>query len=189
MDFNGKSFELPDFDRAYLECEEMFTEADDLIKELKITEAVEKLNKIVQRNPKFGKAYNHLGWIYENKYKNYARADDYYKLALQHAPEYHAIYLNYAYFLSNLSRFDELKKHLDKALNVTSVAKDTLYNEYANMYEMQSEPETAIDYYFKAAMISLDGDKIQRYKDAIERCKQKIELKNSMNEFGSNQFR
>ncbi|MBC7797806.1 MAG: hypothetical protein H7Z37_13115, partial [Pyrinomonadaceae bacterium] len=86
-------------------------------------------------------------------------------------------------------RFDELKTHLDRALNVTSVAKDTLYNEYATMYEMQSEPETAIDYYFKAAMASLDGDKIQRYKDGIERCKQKIELKNSMNEFGSNQFR
>ena len=104
------------FDRSYLECEEMFGKADELIKEGNIKTAVETLFKITQRNPQFGKAYNHLGWVYENKYKNYSKAEEFYQKALQFAPEYAAAYLNYTYFLSNLARYDELQTHLDKAL-------------------------------------------------------------------------
>jgi tetratricopeptide (TPR) repeat protein len=185
MDLNGfNNFQdSTNPDRAYLECEEMFAKADDLIKEGDIKGAVELLFKITQRNPQFGKAYNHLGWVYENKYKNYAKAEEFYKKALQYSPEYAAGYLNYTYFLSNLSRFGELKPHLDKALTVPSVAKETIYNEYAIMLEMQQQPQEAMDYYVKAAMTTLDGAKLEQYKSSVERCKQKIELKNSLSGF------
>jgi len=172
-------------DRGYLECEEMFAKADELIKEGDITGAVETLFKITQRNPQFGKAYNHLGWVYENKYKNYSKAEEFYKKALQYAPEYPASYLNYTYFLSNLSRYDELKHHLDKSLIIPSVAKETLYNEYAIMLEMQQKQQEAMDFYVKAAMTTLDSTKLTLYKESIERCKQKLELKNSLGEYYS----
>lgn len=175
-------------DRGYVECEQMFAEADKSINEGEIPEAVEYLTKIIQRNPKFGKAYNHLGWIYETKYKNYAKAEENYKLALHHTPEYAAPYLNYAYFLSSLQRFDELKNHLDKAMTVPSVSKETLNNEYGLMYEVQGNPELAIDYYFKAAMGSFDNAKFDKYQEAIERCKKKIQLKNSINDFQPRNF-
>ena len=129
---------------------------DELIKEGDIKGAVETLFKITQRNPQFGKAYNHLGWVYENKYKNYSKAEEFYKKALQYSPEYPAAYLNYTYFLSNLSRYDELKPHLEKSLTVPSVAKETLYNEYAIMLEMQQKPQEAMDFYVKAAMTTLE---------------------------------
>ena len=180
MDANGLNSENFNTDRSYLECEEMFAKADDLIKEGDIKGAVELLFKIIQRNPNFGKAYNHLGWVYENKYKNYTRAEEFYKKALQYAPEYAAPYLNYTYFLSNLGRYDELKTHLDKSLQIPSVAKETLYNEYAVMYEMQQNPQEAMDFYVKAAMTTLDSTKLEQYKTSIERCKQKIDLKNSL---------
>lgn len=185
MDFNGMSSnqDALNFDRGYLECEEMFAKADDLIKEGDIKGAVEMLFKIIQRNPNFGKAYNHLGWVYENKYKNYTRAEEFYKKALQYSPEYPAGYLNYTYFLSNLSRYDELKAHLDKAINIPAVAKETIYNEYGIMYEMSQKPEEAMDYYVKAAMTTLDSTKLTQYKESINRCKQKIELKNSLGGF------
>ncbi len=167
-------------DRSYLESEEMFAKADELIKEGDIKGAVETLYKITQRSPQFGKAYNHLGWVYENKYKNYSKAEDFYKKALQYSPEYPASYLNYTYFLSNLSRYDELKTHLDKSLTIPSVAKETLYNEYAIMLEMQQKPQEAMDFYVKAAMTTLESTKLEQYKASIERCKQKMELKNSL---------
>src|SRR4051812_11869676 len=95
-------------DRAELESEELFAHADRLLNEGGIMEAVEKLSQILKRNPRFGKAYNHLGWVYETKYKNIARAEEYYKAAMEYAPHYNASFLNYTYFLSNLGRFDEL---------------------------------------------------------------------------------
>ncbi|MDQ3179647.1 MAG: hypothetical protein M3Q33_03910, partial [Acidobacteriota bacterium] len=52
----------------------------------------------------------------------------------------------------------------------------TIYNEYAIMYEMQSNPQTAMDYYQKAAMVTLENGKLDRYKEGIERCQKKLDL-------------
>lgn len=183
MDFNGQGNSdasnglnnlIPD--RAELEAEELFAQADRLINEGVIMEAVEKLGQILKRNPHFGKAYNHLGWVYEMKYKNIARAEEYYRAAMRYAPHYNAAYLNYSYFLSNLGRFEELKNHLDKISTIPGIAKDTINNEYAVMYEMQGNPQTAMDYYQKAAIVTLDGAKLDKYKEGIERCRKKLDL-------------
>lgn len=163
-------------DRAELEAEEMFAQADKLLNDGVIMDAVEKLSQILKRNPRFGKAYNHLGWVYETKYKNAERAEEYYKAAMQYAPHYNAAYLNYSYFLSNLGRFDELKNHLDKVSNIPGIAKDTVANEYAIMYEMQGNLREAIDYYQKAAIVTLDITKLDKYKESIERCRRKQEI-------------
>ncbi|CAN5608131.1 hypothetical protein BH20ACI4_BH20ACI4_05700 [soil metagenome] len=183
MDFdNQDNFNLQnDFgnlvpDRAELEAEEMFAQADKLLNDGVIIEAVEKLTQILRRNPRFGKAYNHLGWVYETKYKNMQRAEEYYRAAMQYAPHYNAAYLNYSYFLSNLGRFDDLKVHLDKVSQIPGIAKDTIANEYAIMYEMQGNLQEAIDYYQKAAIVTLDITKLDKYKESIERCRQKMEI-------------
>jgi len=183
MDFNGEdNFNIQNDitnlvpDRAEMECEELFAQADKLLNDGVIMEAVEKLSQILKRNPRFGKAHNHLGWVYETKYKNAARAEEYYKAAMQYAPHYNASFLNYGYFLSNLGRFDELKAHLDKMSNIAGIAKDIIFNEYGIMYEMQGNPQTAIDYYQKAAMITLDNGKLDRYRESIERCQKKLDL-------------
>lgn len=184
MDFNGQD----DFnnlfpDRAELECEELFAQADRLLNEGVIIEAVEKLTQLLKRNPRFGKAYNHLGWVYEMKYKNMSRAEEYYRAAMQYAPEYNAAYLNYSYFLSNLGRFDELKAHLDKVSQLHGIAKDTIANEYAIMYEMQGNLTEAMDYYQRAAMVTLDSGKLDKYKESIERCRKKMEILNPQGSF------
>ncbi len=183
MDFdNQNNFNAPnDFgnlvpDRAELEAEEQFAQADKLLNDGVIMEAVEKLTQILRRNPRFGKAYNHLGWVYETKYKNMQRAEEYYKAAMQYAPGYNASYLNYSYFLSNLGRFEELKTHLDKVSTIPGIAKDTIANEYAIMYEMQGNLQEAIDYYQKAAIVTLDITKLDKYKESIERCRRKLEI-------------
>ena len=184
MDFNGQSaFDNLIPDRAETECEEMFAQADRLLNDGVISDAVEKLSQILKRNPRFGKAYNHLGWVYETKFKNTARAEEYYKAAMNYAPYYNASYLNYAYFLSNLGRFDELKTHLDKMSQIPGIAKDTIANEYAIMSEIQGDLQKAIDYYQKAAIITLDGAKLDKFKESIERCRKKQEILNPASRF------
>lgn len=182
---NGQdNFSLPnDFgnlipDRAEMECEELFAQADKLLNEGIIMEAVEKLAQILRRNPRFGKAYNHLGWVYETKYKDMARAEEYYKAAMQYSPNYNASYLNYSYFLSNQQRFDELKTHLDRVAQLPGIAKDTVANEYAIMYEMQGKLQEAMDHYQRAAMVTLDGIKLDKYRESIERCRKKMDILN-----------
>lgn len=190
MDFNGQDdFDIQNDttglipDRAELECEELFAQADRLLNDGVIMEAVEKLSQILRRNPRFGKAYNHLGWVYETKYKDMQRAEQYYKAAMQYAPHYNASYLNYTYFLSNLQRFDELKAHLDKVSTLSGIAQDTIANEYAIMYEMQGRLQEAMDYYQKAAIVTLDGAKLDKYKESIERCQKKLDILNPSRSF------
>jgi tetratricopeptide (TPR) repeat protein len=170
-------------DASEIEAEEMFANADQLLNEGVLKQAVDVLTQIIKRNPQFGKAYNHLGWVYETKYKNAAKAEEYYKAAMQLAPHYNASYLNYSYLLSNQQRFDELKAHLDKISNIQGIAKDTIANEYAVMYEMQGNINKAIEHYKQAAMITLDTNKLAKYKDGIERCDQKLALLNPTDDF------
>ena len=94
-------------DNLRIRMEDLFLEADRLISEQKIGEAFSKLESITQEMPTFGKAYNHIGWIYETKYKDYPNAEKYYKLAIENSPEYLAAYYNYAIVLSTLKKWDE----------------------------------------------------------------------------------
>lgn len=170
-------------DSSEIEAEEMFANADRLLNEGVLKQAVEVLTQIIKRNPRYGKAYNHLGWVYETKYKNAEKAEEYYKAAMQYAPHYHASYLNYSYMLSNQHRFDELKAHLDRISDIQGIAKDTIANEYAIMYEMQGNANKAIEHYQHAAMITLDTAKLEKYREAIGRCRQKLEMLNPADDF------
>ena len=67
--------------------------------------------------------------------------------------------------------------------NISGIAKDTIANEYGIMYEMQGNLQTAIDYYQKAAIITLDNAKLDKYRDGIERCKKKQGILNPSNSF------
>lgn len=185
MDFDEFNLDSLIPDRSEMECEDWFAQADKLLNEGAIGAAVDKLTQILKRNPHFGKAYNHLGWVYETKFKNSERAEEYYRAAMKFAPHYNASYLNYSYLLSNLGRFNDLKAHLDKLAQTQGIAKDTVFNEYAIMYEMQGNPQVAMDYYEKAAMVTLDSAKLDKYKDGISRCQKKLDLLNPPNTFAN----
>lgn len=163
-------------DRAELECEEFFAQADRLLTEGATMEAVEKLSQILKRNPRFGKAHNHIAWAYETKYNKKNLAEEHYKMAMEYAPDYIASYLNYCYLLSSLARFDELKEHLEKMSNIAGIAKEILYMEYAILSELQGNIEAAIDYYRQAAIVTLDIGKLGKYMESIDRCQKKIDL-------------
>jgi tetratricopeptide (TPR) repeat protein len=74
-------------DYRTFELEEKFMDADNMIKDNYIAEAVRLLNEILAEAPDFGKAHNHLGWIYETKIKDYDKATEYYRLALKFSPD------------------------------------------------------------------------------------------------------
>lgn len=97
------------------ELDDWFFEADQLLKDNRIGSGVELLNQIVARGSSYGRAYNHLAWIYEVKYQDLEKAWELYSLALKYAPGYLPVYLNAIVCLSKLERFDELKSLLENA--------------------------------------------------------------------------
>jgi tetratricopeptide (TPR) repeat protein len=163
-------------ENIYSKADEMFFDADNRIREGKIVEARDILINLINQFPEYGRAYNHLGWIYETKYKDYKKAEEYYKKALELSPDYPAVYLNYAEVLSTLEKFDELEELLNKALNVPGVAKDRIYNEFGIMYELKGDFSKAIDFYKKAIAASLSEEDIGVFSESIERCKTKKDI-------------
>lgn len=156
--------------------EEKFNKADQNLKSEKIKQAVKTLEAIIKEDPTFGKAYNHLGWVFETMLKDYENAEKNYKLALEHSPSYTAVYKNYAILLSTLGRFDDLKSLLEKAEDVPTMDKYTVYNEYAIMYEQLEEYNMAISYYKNAAKAAMNDKSMRAAMDSIKRCNTKMSL-------------
>ncbi len=155
-------------------ADQLFFDADEKIKQGLFPESKGLLEKALELDPKHGRAHNHLAWLYETKYQDFAKAEEHYKKALEFAPEYPAGYTNYAVVLSTLERYDELEKHLKKALTVPGVNKETIHNEYAIMYERQGKLNEAIDAYNQALRYTLSEQAVPSYKSAMARCKAKL---------------
>jgi tetratricopeptide (TPR) repeat protein len=163
---------------ARIRIESMFQEADRLLNEKAIAEGMNMLNSIIQEAPEFGKAYNHLGWIYETQYKDYVNAENNYKKALQYSPQYPAVYYNYAAVLSVLQRWDDLIALLNKGLTVPGINRGTLHNEFGIMYETQGKLKEAIDAYKNYASTTFSNKNLDTAKESIDRCRKKIEIQN-----------
>lgn len=155
-------------------ADQLFFEADEKIHQGQFAEAKTLFEKSIEIDPKHGRSYNHLGWIYETKYQDLGKAEEYYKKSMELSPEYTAGYSNYAIVLSKLERYDELTKHLEKAMQVPGINKETLYNEYGIMYERTGKLNEAIEAYTKAMHYTLSEQAVTSYKTAMNRCKAKM---------------
>lgn len=158
--------------------EEYFFEADRLINEDQVNEAAVVLRELVTRFPDFGKAYNHLGFLYETKYRDPAQAEIYYKKCLELAPDYPALYLNYSVLLSSQERYSELESLLEKGLEVPGINKAKLYYEVGIMRETKAEFDQAVDAYRKSIQFSFVEGDIALYQSAIQRVETKKGLLN-----------
>jgi Tfp pilus assembly protein PilF len=163
-------------DQEYFELEEKFQKADRLINDGKISEGAAALHEILADAPDFGKAHNHLGWLYETKFKNYAKAEEHYRLSLKFTPTYPAIYYNYAYLLSALRKFEELEALLNAAIKVPGINYATIYNEYGIMRELQGNFTDAIYYYKLYIQNNFDNKGIDTATESIKRCERKMEI-------------
>lgn len=158
------------------DIEEKFLQADQLIGENRLSEAAKLLEDILCEAPDFGKAHNHMGWLFETKFKNFLRAEEHYRLALKFSPDYTSAYYNYCYLLSSLRRYDELEDLLRKAVGVSGISYATIYNEYGLMREIQGNLEDAVHYFRLHIKNSFDTKTIETAAESIKRCERKKQL-------------
>ncbi len=150
--------------------------AVELIRSNKIADAVNLLEGIIAEAPDYGKAYNHLGWVFETKLKDIRVAETMYKQCLAYNPDYPPVYLNLSIALSTLGKYDEVEALLKKALEVPGVEKSAIYNEYGILFELRQEYNAAIEKYKDAIRFSLSDVNVDTYSKSMNRCRTKRDI-------------
>jgi len=155
--------------------ENQFIKADSLISESKISEAKEMLEDLLAQCPDFGKAHNHLGWIFHMKLSNHEKALYHYKLAMKFEPKYTASYLNYTYLLVDMGKFAEAKDHIERTLrNVENADNASYYSELGRIFEAEQNFPKSYRYYKKAANYAYGSQFIDNMKTNMYRVKDKM---------------
>ncbi|MFZ5551734.1 MAG: O-linked GlcNAc transferase [Bacteroidota bacterium] len=153
--------------------EELFLEADRALDEGNLSEGKRMLEDILHEEPSYGKAHNHLGWLYKTKYQDYKIAEKHFKLAIKFDPEYPPSYINYAYLLRDLGRLDELEALLVRAMQIESTNKCSLNDEFGSLYELKGDYKKAIEFYNKAIKLSLNDKIVEDLRNHVKRCRRK----------------
>ncbi len=158
--------------------EQLYLEAEADIRNNNYHEAFEKYETILYEEPGFAPAHNSMGWIYKTQFDNYAKAENHFKAAMQADAQYPHPYFHLSTIYFDLDKFDLLKSHLEKCLHVATVEKAWIYYRFGMIEETLTNYHEAIVCYKKAILNSFNNEKIAEYKADIERCNNKIEIKN-----------
>jgi len=157
--------------------EELYLEAEADIKNNNFAEAFKKYESILYDEPHSAPAHNSLGWLYKTQFDDYAKAENHFITAMKGDPLYPHPYFHLAALLMDMERFEELNTHLVKCLKMRTIEKSWVYGRYALIEEQKLNFEEAIRFFEKAILSSQNDEKIKDYKQDIERCSMKIEIK------------
>lgn len=157
-------------------ADDLFIEADKLISEESIVEGKEVLLDILSDFPDYGRAHNHLGWIYHYKITDYEKSEYHYKLALKYSKNYHAPYNNYSYLLIDMNKYDEMIEFANKALKVKGIDKATIYNLMGRAYELKNKLQEAYYMYKQAKVYSIAANFLQEVNASLQRVQSKMGL-------------
>lgn len=153
--------------------EEYFLQVEKLIGDGEFTESKRLLVEILEMEPSYGRAHNHLGWIYFTKFDDFERAENHFSLAIKFAPEYPASYINYVYLLNEVNAQDKVKEIISNALQVKGVRRSLLYNELARSDEMNGDFNSALLNYQNALQYAMNKEEVNALRENIERAKSK----------------
>ena len=156
--------------------EEYFMQVDKLFADNEFAQGKKLLEEILEMEPAYGRAHNHLGWVYYAKFDNYHKAEYHYKLAKKFAPEYPAGYINLSYILVQTRKYDEAKANAAEALNVPAMNRAIIYNELGRVEEYQGNYKEALQHYMDAVRSCMNKNELDVYNVNIERVKTKVNL-------------
>ncbi len=157
-------------------AENLFFEADQLIDENRIIEAKEMLIDLLAEFPDYGRAHNHLGWLYNLKFNNYPKAKKHLELAIKFAPDYHAAYSNYSYLLIDMNLNDEMIAFGNNVRHISSVDKSTVLNKMGQAYELKGDIMSAHKHYKLAIKETLNNKTLDSIYASVNRVKRKMSL-------------
>lgn len=156
--------------------EELYLEAEADIKNNNYVEAFRKYETILMEEPGNGPTLNSLGWLYKTQVEDFGKAESFYLASIKYSPSYPHAYNNYATLLTDMERFEELTAHLQKCFEVPTIEKSWIYLKFGFMEELKLNFKEAITYYERAALVTLNDDKLKEYNEHIQRCNTKLDM-------------
>lgn len=155
--------------------ESLFLEVNKAIDQKNLSDAKELLEEIIMIDPGFGRAHNHLAWIYDTEFKHFEKAKKHYELAIKFCKgDYPVSYVNYAYLLIDFEYFDEALRVIDEALQIKGSDKATLYLQKGKIYENKKQRKKAYKF-FKEAKLHTYNKEFEVYiNKEIRRIERKL---------------
>jgi Tfp pilus assembly protein PilF len=131
------------------------------------------LEEVLMLEPHYGKAHNHMGWLYIYSMKDWGKAETHLNLAMKYAPNYAPVYLHMSHILFEQGRFYDLEKLLEKANQTGGVQKTFIWGMLAKIKEVNGQYREAIKLTKKAIRWSLDDQEFKNLREDIKRCRKK----------------
>lgn len=156
-----------------LVLERYILDAEKAFEEKNFMEGMRLLQEALLEDPNYGKAHNHMGWVYLFQLNDWVKAELHLNLALKYAPTFNAPYIHMSYLLFEKGKFDELKALLKKAEDMGIISRSFIYNEFGRMNETRGKLRKAVKDYKAAIRNSFNDAEINVYKDNIRRCRDK----------------
>jgi len=161
-----------------INIEEIYLEAEADIKNSAYVEAYKKYETILYEEPNYAPAHNSMGWLLKNQFDDLEKAENHFMAAMKSSPLYPHPYFHYAVLLTDMERYKELEKHLERCLKISTIEKSWVHARRGILNELQLRFDEAIKHYETAMLATLSDEKIKDYKADIERCRLKVELNN-----------
>jgi tetratricopeptide (TPR) repeat protein len=158
----------------YMEADARFMLADELMNQGKFAEAKEMLTGILEDEPDYGMAHNHLGWIYWTRLTDYERAAKHLRLAVRFSPNYPSGYINYCFLLLETGEYGKVLEVAQSALQVKGVAKTQVFRVMAYANEMTEDLGEAVKLLKSARAYASDEEMMKILEGDIKRVKRKM---------------
>ena len=141
------------------DVENLFLEVGKAIDVRDISVAKALLEEILLIDPGYGRAHNHLGWIYETKIKDFKRAKRHYELAIKFCKgTYPVVFVNFGYLLIEFGDLEEALKIIEEGLLVPGADKATLFYQKGKIAEHQQNYVQAFRTYQLAQKMNFNKD-------------------------------
>ena len=157
---------MSSLEQYVLDAEKAFTEKEYL-------HGKALLENALMDEPTYGKAHNHLGWLYLYHLNDYDKAESHLRLALKYASGYAAPYEHMSTLLFDAKRLKEHEALLNRALKVAGISNSFIYNDFGRNREVSGHYKEALKFYRLGIRWSLDEHEITVMKENIRRCRSK----------------
>jgi len=153
--------------------EQYVLDAESAFEQQEYLQGRELLERALEEEPTYGKAHNHLGWLYLFQLNEFEKAETHLKLALKYAAGYSAPYKHMSSLLFDAKRLDEHEKLLQEARKVAGITNSFIYNDLGRNEEVRGRYRHAIKQYKLGIRWSMDQEEIIVLKENIRRCRDK----------------
>lgn len=138
-----------------------------------VVECVQELSTLLARQPEHGRANALLGHLQLRYFKDFAAAEEAFKIAMRNAASFPDLYIDYAFLLLQVERYTETIAVINKGLEVPGISKDKLFQIFGHLYERQSKWDDAVEYYTQALLYTLNNESLKEYEVDLKRVEVK----------------